>query len=98
MRFEHSLIESAKYKDEYYCNIINDLGVSVGFCKYCRDNIDYGAVYIEYITIYTEHRRKGYATLMVKELMTKYRLHWDYSFTQEGRLWYQKLIDRKILK
>jgi ribosomal protein S18 acetylase RimI-like enzyme len=97
IRFEHILIGGSLFKDEYCCNIYNWDG-RVGYCKYYRRELDYNSVYIEYINIYEEHRRKGYATAMVKELQSKYTLLWEYSFTQTGRKWFNKLVKREIVK
>jgi len=96
IRFEHIFMEGSPYKNEYYCNIYN-WDVQVGYCKYYKSNNKYNSVYIDYIKINKEHRRKGYATEMVKELQTKYTLLWEYSFTQIGRKWFDMLIKRKII-
>ena len=96
IRFEHIMIEGSSVKDEYYCNIYN-WDVMVGYCKYYRQELDYNSVYIEYINIYEEHRRKGYATEMVKELQNKYTLLWEYSCTNLGRKWFNKLVERNIV-
>ena len=96
-RFEHIFMEDCMYKDEYYCNIY-DLDTKVGYCKYYKKDIHLNSVYIEYIKIFEEHRRKGYATEMVKELQSKYILLWEYSFTHLGRKWFNKLVERDIVK
>lgn len=97
IRFSHSFMESFEYKDEYFCKIYDD-DVSVGYCKYYKGPLETTSVYIEYIYIYEEYRRKGYATAMVKELQSKYKLLWEYSFTELGRMWYDDLIDKGVVK
>lgn len=94
--FEHVLLERDSNKEEYYCNIYNR-DVQVGYCKYYKDYKDYNSVYISYIKIFEEYRRRGYATLMVNELQKKYTLLWEYSFTQIGRKWFNKLVQRGIV-
>lgn len=83
--------------DVYSCNIINDSGDNVGYCKYYKPHYHENDVYIEYIYIYPKHRLKGYASHMAKELNTKYRLMWDNRFTIEGRLWYNAIKRRGII-
>ena len=83
--------------DEYSCNIINDKNNTVGYCKYYRPNIYDEVAIIEFINIGYEHRRRGYATAMVKELQSKYELKWDYRFSEVGRKWYDALIKKGVI-
>lgn len=99
MEFVHKYFGKEDYGDVYGCNIVNDDTNYVGYCKYYKPNEHESSVYIEYIHIHEEHRRNGYATLMVKELQSKYHgeLKWDYSFTKEGRRWYESLLKKRII-
>ena len=96
--FSHGYMDSDKDREEYVCNAkLITTNNSVGHCKYYRKDPSTDVVYIEYLYINLDQRRKGYATQFVKELQRKYTLHWDYSFTPEGRLWYEKLQERRIV-
>lgn len=97
IRFSHSFMETSEYKDEYFCKIYDD-NECVGYCKYYMGPVETNSVYIEYIYIYEGCRRKGYATAMVKELQSKYMLLWEYSFTELGRMWYDGLVDKNVIK
>lgn len=84
--------------DRYYCKLVDDDGNEFGWCKYYQPTSDCDDVCIEFIHIQEEHRRKGYATLIVKDLIAKYgRLTWDYSFTSSGRRWYDALIKKGVV-
>jgi RimJ/RimL family protein N-acetyltransferase len=99
MEFKHVYMgRTSEGKDEYSCNIINNKDDVVGYCKYYkpyeeRDEV----VIIEFINIRYEHRRRGYATKMVKELQSKYTLKWDYRFSEVGRKWYDGLIKKGVI-
>lgn len=95
--FSHGYVDSENNRDHYCCNGRLPDGYSVGYCKYYSTDPTSSIVYIEYIYINADQRRKGYATQFVKELQKKYTLHWDYSFTPEGRIWYEKMQERKIV-
>lgn len=95
--FSHGYVDGNGKRDEYCCNGVLPSGQSVGHCKYYSTDPASDIVYIEYIYIHADQRRKGYATQFVEELQSKYSLHWDYSFTPEGRLWYEKMQQRKIV-
>jgi len=69
----------------------------VGYCKYYSTDPTSNIVYIEYIHVDIDQRRKGYATQFVKELQKNHILGWDYSFTSEGRKWYNALIDQNVV-
>ena len=100
LRFDHAYLgTNEKGYDEYSCEI-NDTKLfrKVGFCKYYRMDPVGDSCFIEYIQIFEEFQRKGYATATVKELQRMYRLDWDYRFTAEGREWFNALIKQKIVK
>lgn len=85
---------------EYCCDIygyIRDHYKCVGYCKYYSVGHEDEIVYIEFINISYNHRRRGYGTALVQELLKKYTLYWDYKFTKEGRLWYESLINRNVI-
>lgn len=98
MIFEHKYLgyDSENKKDEYSCNIINNCKEPVGYCKYYITLYEREA-YIEFININYEHRRRGYATAMVKELQSRYELKWDGRLTTVGRKWYNSLLDKKVI-
>ena len=80
--FYEITLEKFKYSQE-----VIDTGV---------DNID-DVVYIEFINIGYEHRRRGYATKMVKELQSKFTLKWDGRLSEVGKLWYGSLLKSGII-
>ena len=84
-------------RDLYSCNIIDDYGVNVGFCKYYKPLLEFETVYIEFINIKYEYRRRGYGTEMVEELQRKYYLKWDGRLSTDGRKWYNSLVERQIV-
>ena len=79
------------HRDEYLCNIYNIKNTLVGYCKYYTGDfiIEPHVVYIEFINITYEYRRRGYGTKLVKELMSKYELKWDNRFSEDGKKWYK---------
>ena len=89
---------STESREEYTCNIVNNFGNVVGQCKYYKTNIEDEDVFIEFINIGYEHRRRGYATAMVVELQRRYNLKWDYRFSEVGRKWYDGLIKKGVIK
>jgi len=95
--FSHGYMDFDRDRDNYCCHGVLNTGESVGFCKYYSLDPTTDVVYIEYIHIHANQRRKGHATQFVEELQTKYCLEWDYSFTPEGRKWYNALIDQKVV-
>lgn len=97
LKFSHGYIDSVGGKDEYCCNGVLPNGDSVGYCKYYSTDPTTNIVYIEYIYINADQRRKGYATQFVEELQRAHTLDWNYSFTNEGRKWYDALVKRKIV-
>ena len=72
-------------------------GVHVGFCKYYKPLLEFETVYIEFININDQHRRRGYATAMVKELQRFNYLKWDGRLSTDGRKWYNSLMERQIV-
>lgn len=94
--FKHSLLNIFEDIEEYYCSILLN-NRSVGYCKYCKKDPIYNTVYIEFIYIEPNHRKMGYATAMVQELQSKFQLKWDLRFTEQGREWYDKLVQKKIV-
>jgi len=102
VKFKHKYIGYNDDLDhiEYCCDIYGDIRGDykcVGYCKYYSIGYEDEIVHIEFINISYKHRRYGYGTAMVQELLKKYTLHWDYKFTKEGRLWYESLINRNII-
>ena len=89
--------DSEEKRDLYSCNIIDDYGVNVGFCKYYKPLLEFETVYIEFINIKYEYRRRGYGTEMVEELQRKYYLKWDGRLSTDGRKWYNSLVERQIV-
>ena len=83
--------------DEYSCTLINNRNDTVGYCKYYKLSEETEEVVIEFINIVYEHRRRGYATDMVKELQSMYTLKWDYRFSEVGRKWYDALIKKGVV-
>lgn len=79
---------------KYICYVYNECNVLVGYCIY--NKIDEN-VYIEFINIFDEYRRRGYATEVVKELKLKYILTWDHKFTDDGKLWYESLVKKSLI-
>lgn len=98
MQFRHYSVTEYDYRSEYGCDIFNDSDIYVGYCKYYKSNWYENIVYIEYIYIYETYRRMGYATQMVLELKSRYELKWDYRFTDMGRVWYDALCKKDIIK
>ena len=98
MRFDHVYMgTSPEGRDEYVCSIINNKNDVVGHCKYYKIGEETEEVIIEFINIGYEHRRRGYATDMVKELQSRYELKWDYRFSEVGRKWYDGLIKKGVI-
>ena len=99
MKFTHQYLgyDSEEKRDLYSCNIIDDYGVNVGFCKYYKPLLEFETVYIEFININYEYRRRGYGTEMVEELQRKYYLKWDGRLSTDGRKWYNSLVERQIV-
>ena len=99
MKFNHQYLgyDSEEKRDLYSCNIIDNYGVSVGFCKYYKPLLEFETVYIEFININYEYRRRGYGTEMVEELQRKYYLKWDGRLSTDGRKWYNSLVERQIV-
>jgi ribosomal protein S18 acetylase RimI-like enzyme len=85
-------------RSEYNCDIYNEQNIYVGYCKYYKPNWYDDIAYIEYIFISDIYRRRGYATKMVEELNNRYELKWDYKFTDMGRLWYESMCKKDIIK
>lgn len=96
MKFIHKYIGYNDGYDEYVCNIEDDKNNYVGYCKYINNFME-NAYSIEYIAINEENRYKGYATAMVKELISKKKLIWDGRFTCDGRNWYNSLLKKGIV-
>lgn len=99
MKFNHQYLgyDSEEKRDLYSCNIIDDYGINVGFCKYYKPLLEFETVYIEFININYEYRRRGYGTEMVEELQRKYYLKWDGRLSTDGRKWYNSLVERQIV-
>ena len=84
--------------EEYSCSIINNKNDTVGHCKYYKPYEDENdVVIIEFINIGYEHRRRGYATKMVNELQSRYKLKWDNRFSEVGKKWYDGLIKKGVI-
>jgi hypothetical protein len=96
MKFIHTYLGYNNNRDEYNCEILKN-NSSVGFCKYYKNNSYDEIVCIEFINICYEHRRGGYATMMVKELQRRYTLKWDYRFSEEGRKWYDGMLKKGVI-
>lgn len=99
MKFEHKYLGVNEDRTEYLCNIYNKKDILVGYCKYYAGDLinESNVVYIEFINIIYEHRRRGYASGMVCELKKKYDLKWDYRFSEDGKKWYKKMVERGII-
>jgi ribosomal protein S18 acetylase RimI-like enzyme len=99
MKFNHQYLgyESEEQRDLYSCNILDDYGVHVGFCKYYKPLLEFETVYIEFINIICQHRRRGHATAMVKELQRFNNLKWDGRLSVDGRKWYNSLMERQMV-
>lgn len=99
MKFSHQYLgyESEDQRDIFCCNITDDYGKPLGHCKYYRPLLEFETVYIEFINIHYGCRRRGYATAMVKELQKKYYLKWDGRLSEDGRKWYNSLVERQIV-
>ena len=77
VRFDHKSLGYNNDEDrmEYSCDIYgqyNKINKCVGYCKYYSIEPDRETVYIEFINILFNHRRRGYATKMIQELLKKY--------------------------
>ena len=83
--------------DEYSCSVINNKNDFIGYCKYYKPYEYTDDVYIEFIDIRYEHRRRGYATSMVLDLQSRYVLKWDGRFSEVGKLWYKNLIKKGVI-
>lgn len=97
LKFTHSYLDSHGHKDCYCCYGKLKTEALVGHCKYYSTDPTSNIVYIEYIHVNIDQRRKGYATQFVKELQKNHILGWDYSFTSEGRKWYNALINQNVV-
>lgn len=96
MQFSYRYFGEYGNKQEYCCDLY-DNDNWIGYCKYYNPSIEHNDAYIEYINIHEPFRRKGYATALLKELLCKYDIKWDYRFTEDGRLWYESLIKKQII-
>lgn len=94
MNFKHSFL--LHDGNVYLCRIYDGKNW-VGYCKYYRVKEQYNDVCIEYIHIGENYRMRGYATALIKELQSKYGLRWDYSFTDDGRKWYNALVKKGVV-
>lgn len=99
MKFNHQHLgyDFEDQRDIYNCNIVDDYGVPLGYCKYYKPLLEPDTVYIEFINIHYEFRRRGYATAMVEELQRLYYLKWDGRLSSEGRKWYNSLVERQVV-
>ena len=99
MKFSHQYLgyESEEQRDIFSCNILDDFGKSLGHCKYYKPLLEFETVYIEFININHECRRRGYATAMVKELQRFNYLKWDGRLSADGRKWYESLMERQLV-
>jgi hypothetical protein len=59
--------------------------------------LEFETVYIEFINITCQHRRRGHATAMVKELQRFNNLKWDGRLSVDGRKWYNSLMERQMV-
>lgn len=82
--------------DEYMLTL-HDKSKRIGFCKYYTD-ITQQTCTITFININKPFRKKGYATDIVKELQKSFSVNWNYNFTNQGRLWYNSLLNKKIIE
>lgn len=99
MKFSHQYLgyESEEQRDIFSCNILDDFGKSLGHCKYYKPLLEFETVYIEFINITCQHRRRGHATAMVKELQRFNNLKWDGRLSVDGRKWYNSLMERQMV-
>ena len=99
MKFSHQYLgyESEEQRDIFSCNILDDFGKSLGHCKYYKPLLEFETVYIEFININYDCRRRGYATAMVKELQRFNNLKWDGRLSVDGRKWYNSLMERQMV-
>lgn len=99
MKFSHQYLgyESEEQRDIFSCNILDDFEKSLGHCKYYKPLLEFETVYIEFININCECRRRGYATAMVKELQRLHYLKWDGRLSVDGRKWYESLMERQLV-
>ena len=99
MKFSHQYLgyESEEQRDIFSCNILDDFGKSLGHCKYYKPLLEFETVYIEFININYDCRRRGYATAMVKELQRLHYLKWDGRLSVDGRKWYNSLMERQMV-
>lgn len=97
--FEHKYLGYNEIYHEYYCDMIDDSRNDkyVGYCKYSKEYYLDNYVVIEYITVKPEYRRMGYGTKLIQEILTKYKILWDGRFTDQGRLFYDGLVKKRII-
>lgn len=99
LTFDHYLMsfDSDTLTTQYNLDaLLNDN--KVGSCVYTITE-PYPEATITYIQVFDRYRRRGVATAIVGELERKYGgLSWDYKFTDDGRKWFNSLVERKIVK
>ena len=83
----------SQFDDNDYCCSAYIDGTNVGYCKFYLHQID--GFTVEYIYVYEEYRRCGFAIQIINYLKTKYtRVVWNQQFTDVGRLWYDSYIKK----
>ena len=90
--------DSSSLTTQYSLDVHIQPNTKVGSCVYTVTE-PYNEPTITFIQVFESYRRRGVATAMVMELERKYgRLCWDYKFTDDGRKWFNALVERNIVK
>jgi hypothetical protein len=100
LTFTHCLMsfDSNTLTTQYSLDAHIEPDTKVGSCVYTITE-PYPEPTITFIQTFESYRRRGIATAMVMELERKYGgICWDYKFTDDGRKWFNTLIERKIVK
>ncbi len=98
LTFSYTFMSHENLTSQYMMDVLIESTIKVGSCVYTITE-PYPEPTITYIQTFESYQRRGVATAMVLELEKKYGgICWDYKFTDAGRKWFNKLIDRKIVK
>jgi len=98
LTFSYTFMSHENLTSQYMMDVLIESTIKVGSCVYTITE-PYPEPTITYIQTFESYQRRGVATAMVMELEKKYGgICWDYKFTDAGRKWFNKLIDRKIVK
>lgn len=100
LTFNHYLMsfESDTLTTQYNMDVVINNNIKVASCVYTTKE-PYPEPTITFIQVFEGYRRRGIATAVVQELERKYGgLSWDYKFTDDGRKWFNALIERNIVK